>query len=187
MIRPPVPAPVIRLTRGVVLALLVATAACGGAAPPAASPSPAPSTPAGAPAGAATKGGVEAPESRQMLDGPRPAAEPPPPPPPPGAPPVSTEEQGVGAALRASRSELSRAEAQLEASQSDCTSACRALASMERATGHLCDMASEHDDRRTCEDAKTKVLRARDRIRSSCGSCPDGPSLDRGAPIPSRR
>ena len=41
------------------------------------------------------------------------------------------------------------------------------------------------EDRRRCEDAKTQVQRARDRVRAACGSCPDGPLLDRRAPIPS--
>jgi hypothetical protein len=90
------------------------------------------------------------------------------------------------AALRNARAELSQAERDLELSASDCTAACRALASMERATGHLCDLASDLPDRRSCEDAKTKVLAARDRIRASCGTCPNGPTLEHGAPIPSR-
>jgi hypothetical protein len=110
--------------------------------------------------------------------------QPPPPPPPESA--TADRERGVATALRDSRADLSRAQRDLEASMSDCRSACHALASMERATGHVCSMATDHDDRRTCEDAKTTVLRARDRIRASCGTCPDGASLDRTAPIPSR-
>jgi hypothetical protein len=75
-------------------------------------------------------------------------------------------------ALRAARSEVDLAERDLEAASStDCTTACRALASLERATGHLCDLATEADDRRRCEDAKTKVLRARDKIKVACGKC----------------
>ena len=50
-----------------------------------------------------------------------------------------------------------------------------------------CDLATAADDVRRCEDAKTKVLGARDRIKKTCGSCPGGPSLDKGAPIPSTR
>ena len=89
-------------------------------------------------------------------------------------------------ALRAARTEVEQAQRDLEASMSDCANACRALGSMERATGHLCDLATDHDDRRRCEDAKTAVLRAREKIRAACGSCPNGPSLDKTAPIPSR-
>jgi hypothetical protein len=90
------------------------------------------------------------------------------------------------AALRTARAEVDQARRDLETSMSDCTAACRALGSMERATGHLCDLATERDDRARCEDAKTAVQRARDRIRASCTSCPGGPSLDKTAPIPSR-
>jgi hypothetical protein len=89
-------------------------------------------------------------------------------------------------ALRAARTEVDQAQRDLEASMSDCANACRALGSMERATGHLCDLATDRDDRRRCEDAKTAVLRAREKIRAACGSCPNGPSLDKTAPIPSR-
>src|SRR5690349_17135316 len=68
------------------------------------------------------------------------------------APPASAPQPGEArgeprgdrqAALRAARSEILSAQRELEASQSDCAAACRALGSMERATGHLCDLASE--------------------------------------------
>jgi len=58
---------------------------------------------------------------------------------------------------------------------------------MERAAGHLCDLASTPQDRALCDDAKQKVLSARERVRSTCGGCPGGPSVDRDAPIPSVR
>jgi hypothetical protein len=90
------------------------------------------------------------------------------------------------AALRAARTEVDQAQRELETSMSDCAQACRALGSMERATGHLCDLAVDRDDRRRCEDSKAAVLRARERIRASCASCPGGPSLEKTAPIPSR-
>lgn len=82
------------------------------------------------------------------------------------------------AALRTARSELDTASRELDLATGECGSACRALASMERATGHICTLASDESDRRRCEDAKAKVARARDRIRSSCGTCPDGTRLD---------
>jgi hypothetical protein len=172
------------LTRGGIAVLVTLIAACGGSAPPAAAPS------GGPPPSSASKADYDAPAreppagAAESAPAPATISLPPAPPPPP---PVATEQPSVSAARRASRDELSQAVRDLEASLGDCASACRALGSMERATGHLCDMASDHDDRRTCEDAKTKVLGARDRIRATCGSCPDGPSLDRTAPIPSRR
>jgi hypothetical protein len=109
----------------------------------------------------------------------------PPPPAPTSAPSDPADRRAR--ALRAARGEVDQAQRDLEASMSDCAAACRALGSMERATGHLCDLATEHDDRRRCEDAKTAVLRAREKIRAACGSCPNGgPSLEKTAPIPSR-
>lgn len=107
---------------------------------------------------------------------------------PPGPPAVTPPEdpRRREAALRAARSEVDRTSSDLEASLSDCANACRALASLERAAGHLCELASEIEDRRKCEDAKTRVQSARARIRASCGTCPGGPSLEKTAPIPSR-
>jgi hypothetical protein len=120
------------------------------------------------------------------------------PPPPPAAPstvapaPASVvAESAMGGshergAIAAGR-ELAVAVQQLQASAGDCTTACRALGSMERATAHLCALASSGDDQGTCQDARSKVLSGRDRVRTSCGECPGGPSLDRNAPIPSSR
>jgi hypothetical protein len=83
--------------------------------------------------------------------------------------------------------ELARAERELQASAGDCVLACRALGSMERATAHLCALASAPVEQATCQDARAKVLSGRDRVRASCGDCPGGPSLDKNAPIPSSR
>lgn len=103
--------------------------------------------------------------------------------PPPETPAPATEppnsERRREAALRNARSELEAASRELDLATGECGSACRALASMERATGHICNLASDDGDRRRCEDAKAKVARARDRIRSSCGTCPDGTSLEK--------
>lgn len=104
-------------------------------------------------------------------------SEPPRQPSPAAEPPNSDRRRE--AALRTARSELDIASRELDLATGECGSACRALASMERATGHICNLASDESDRRRCEDAKAKVARARDRIRSSCGTCPDGTSLDR--------
>jgi len=154
------------------------------------------------PAGEADAQQVEIPRAREPGAVPeQPVPIRPSPPPAPAAPRTGTTSQPEGpsaivepgdsprrveVALRAARTEVEQAQRELEVSMSECTNACRALGSMERATGHLCDLATERDDRRRCEDAKTAVLRARDRIRKSCGSCPGGPSLEKTAPIPSR-
>lgn len=67
------------------------------------------------------------------------------------------------------RSELDRAESQLAAALKECTSACRALASMERAAKSLCDLGGADE----CSRARARVEAARDRVRSSCGTCTD--------------
>lgn len=103
-------------------------------------------------------------------------------------PPDSVERRQL--ALRHARDEVVAAERQLELAASDCGAACRALGSLERATGHLCDLAEQPDERRGCEDARARVVHARERIRGACGATAcgaDGPSLDPAAPIPSRR
>jgi hypothetical protein len=184
-----------RRCNSVVLALGLVIAACGGAAreesggskSPAAAPySPAQSPPGGAPAGAASSPSAGYPALSPPAS---PAA------PPPAAADASAssttgkegDESGRTAALGRARSDLDAAERELQTSAGDCANACRALGSMERATGHLCELASSLEDRRRCEEAKTKVLAARDRVRGTCGACPGGPSLERSAPIPSSR
>jgi hypothetical protein len=102
------------------------------------------------------------------------------PPPAPSTPPDAPRE--VQRAI--ARAELERATLELQASANDCAQACRALASMERATAHLCALADQSDDQRRCDDATRRLREARDRVRVSCGSCPGGPSVDPGAPVP---
>jgi hypothetical protein len=136
---------------------------------------------------------AEPPADRSMEEAPAtmaPAAPAPPPPPAAlsvAAPKSESAGRGGGADVGIARSELALAEKQLQSSAGDCATACRALGSMERATAHLCALASSGDDQRSCQDAKAKVLAGRDRVRASCGDCPGGPSLDKGAPIPSTR
>ena len=149
----------------------VVVAACGGAAQKPTSP-----------AQPERAGPEEAPKTTS----PSPAAAAPPAGAPPAAADAAESHGSRQAALRAARAELAVAERDLESGQAECAAACRALGSMERATGHLCDLATDTDDRRRCEEAKTRVLRARHRVRTACGTCPDGPILDPSAPIPSR-
>jgi hypothetical protein len=82
-------------------------------------------------------------------------------------------------------SNLVQAEQALDANGSDCANACRALGSMDRATGVLCGAADTPGEHARCEDAKGRLLRARDRVRASCGGCPGGPSVEHDAAIPS--
>ena len=74
---------------------------------------------------------------------------------------------------------LGDSERQIEATVKECATACRALASMERAAKTLCDLG-ERDE---CTRAKARVEAARDKVRKSCGKCENGPSLTPGAPI----
>jgi hypothetical protein len=90
------------------------------------------------------------------------------------------------AAIARLSSEIEAAQRELDMAGSNCTAACRALASMDRAAGHLCELALGGDEIRRCEDAKDRVRAARDRVRAACGRCERGPSVDRNAPIPSR-
>jgi hypothetical protein len=89
--------------------------------------------------------------------------------------------------LQGASRDLDAGERQLDVSTSDCGNACRALGSMDRATGVLCQLAQQADEQRRCDDAKKKVYSARDRVKSTCGSCPGGPSVERADPIPSTR
>jgi hypothetical protein len=95
-----------------------------------------------------------------------------PPPPPPGAPPAPEEGKHERDARRAAaRAELDRAQGELEAATGDCAAACRALASMERATLHLCSIADDTDDQRRCDDARQRLTTARNHVRAACGAC----------------
>lgn len=48
-----------------------------------------------------------------------------------------------------------------------CATACRALASMQRAASHLCGLTGESDDR--CSTARDRVHRAEARVTATCG------------------
>ncbi len=80
-------------------------------------------------------------------------------PPPPPAAPRSPEGS-------ASPKSAPRAEAY---SESPCTTACRALASMERAAEHLCDLSGSDNAR--CDSARSRVKNATERVYAQCPSC----------------
>jgi hypothetical protein len=50
-----------------------------------------------------------------------------------------------------------------------CKLACRALGSMSRAAGRLCDLAGEREDR--CVTARQRVSEARTRVTRACPAC----------------
>lgn len=117
----------------------------------------------------------------------------PPPPPAPATEPPRQPTAGARATPGTSRTvALSQASTEIESSQreldvagGDCRNACRALGSMDRAAGRICGLAQTNDEQRRCGEAKTRVYSARDKVRSTCGTCPDV-SVERDAPIPSR-
>ncbi|MBS2015153.1 MAG: hypothetical protein JST00_19840 [Deltaproteobacteria bacterium] len=90
-------------------------------------------------------------------------------------------------AFSAALDEVDSSVRQLDVAAGDCSNACRALGSMDRAAGRLCSLAQGNDEGRRCEDAKKKVYTARDRVKQTCGTCPGGVSVERSAPIPSGR
>jgi len=157
-----------RSTRKPAIAVLFTSglfvAACGGAAPEAKSP-----------AQAAPVSNTDQPPSGAGASGAQPSAM------PDSAPsvPVSTESNDPtgwsrDAELRGARRDLQLATRELDSSLGDCANVCRALSSLERATAHLCALASGDSDHNACDDAKTRVTHARAQIKASCGTCPSG-------------
>jgi hypothetical protein len=100
-------------------------------------------------------------------------AAPPPPPPRPAAeePPRTSYAQapaqpGPAAAGR----DVRRAEKSAPGSApSTCTTACSALASMERSADHLCGLTGAGDDR--CASARERVKNALARVQAACPAC----------------
>jgi hypothetical protein len=142
---------------------------------------------------ATSKRGSETPASKSVpTEDAAPAGAAPPPAVAPATPQPSQPGAGYGAAPSGLSAAMAQASGEVEAAQreldvaaGDCRNACRALRSMDRATGRLCSLGVSTEEIRRCSDAKSRLLHARDKVRSTCGTCPDGPSLDRNAPVPS--
>ncbi|MBX3231735.1 MAG: hypothetical protein KIT84_23085 [Labilithrix sp.] len=95
-------------------------------------------------------------------------------------PPPTTPSRQAGA-------DFDKAQRELEVAAGDCTNACRALSSMDRAAGRICSLTSGSDeDAQRCNEAKARVYSARDKVKSTCGNCPDT-SVERSAPVPSTK
>jgi len=90
-------------------------------------------------------------------------------------------------ALQSASNEIESSQRELDVSAGDCRNACRALGSMDRAAGKVCELVQGDGEGRRCDDAKQRVYSARDRVKTTCGGCPGGPSVERTAPIPSLR
>jgi hypothetical protein len=159
----------------VALSFSLSVAGCGGA------PAMAPKSPGEAPAGSPSYGAPPAgypgypaqPANAAEPSGAQGTAQPSPAPPPasPQATPSTAPPPDAASVRSAARADFARAQADLEAASTDCATACRALASMERAATHLCELAGDPDDQTRCNDARRKVIAARERVRSACGTC----------------
>jgi len=68
--------------------------------------------------------------------------------------------------------DFAAAESQLSAA-GDCVAMCKALASMRKATDHLCALTKDggDDDKKRCDGAKEKVASAEAKVKSTCGGC----------------
>ena len=118
--------------------------------------------------GAAAPGGYAQPAASAAPAGPLP-------PPPPAAPPAEPKLQAdappapqpaQAAADRGAR----RMEREAPRGASDpCSTACTALASMERAATHLCGLAGAADNR--CTSARERVKNATARVQAACPAC----------------
>jgi hypothetical protein len=166
------------------LAVAITMAACGGSEPPPQSPKSAP--PTDGKTHAVTESTASQAPSRSGYEESAPNA-----PPPPAAAPapvapsaVSSEPSREAPSATDPQARYYRASAQLTearrqfdiaAGQRDCANACRALDSMERAAGQICEVARSTEERRTCRDAQDQVSSARERVRNACGGCQKRP------------
>ena len=153
-----------RTPAALVAVLLVLPFGCGGAQRTEAPASVAPNVPHAddeAPAASAAPGG-----GIQLATPHAPLLPPAPPQPSPADQPTERRTEQIAA-----RADLDRALRDLEAAASSCESACRALASMDRATSRLCYLADEPADQRRCDDARMRLTAARGRVRAACGAC----------------
>jgi hypothetical protein len=116
----------------------------------------------GMPSGAAAASGYAQPPATQ------PGAVQAAPSPPPAPPPPTVQAEASQRDERPS----SVASGPTPLSSDPCANACRALASMERATTHLCTLAGDADAR--CEGARTRVKNASARVHAECPACSGG-------------
>jgi len=74
--------------------------------------------------------------------------------------------------LRQADEDFAAAESQLSAA-GDCAAMCKALASMRKATDHLCALTKDggDDEKKRCDGAKEKVASAEAKVKSTCGGC----------------
>lgn len=168
-----------------VLLALPLLEACGGAPPPAAaSPSPPPAEDLGTAEGALAAvtdaertinqlvGAAPGSQGMSSQGAVAPAVQPsPPPPPPPAAAPPAPMPAGAAPAPASAARPMSSDEdnGPREKAPDPCAMVCRALASMQRATEHLCSLAGADDAR--CTSARDRVTGASARVHMVCPAC----------------
>lgn len=69
--------------------------------------------------------------------------------------------------LAAGRADYQKSAHDFDVEAGDCTLACKALASLERAADHLCAVAEPEE----CTDARARVDRAKRAVNMQCGGC----------------
>lgn len=104
----------------------------------------------------------------------------PPPPPPAAEPPPNTAQKEPDPLWV----EFERVDREVALSTNDCATACRALASLERAAKRVCEGAAQLGEGGRCGEATKRLREARGRVRSACTRCAGGPSTDPDAPTP---
>jgi hypothetical protein len=138
---------------GAALFLVLVVSACGGGSEPAKSAAPAEyATPSSstAPAPSESHDATQTPQTAQPSNG--------------GAGQFAQPPGAKAGAV----SQLNQAEAQVQSSLGDCATACRALASMENAAVHICELDQGGGD---CASARQRVNAARERVMRACGGC----------------
>ncbi|WP_438011393.1 hypothetical protein WME89_23705 [Sorangium sp. So ce321] len=118
----------------------------------------------GAPAGGSEDRSV----AQSAQPGDRSPAAPSPVAPPPAPAPPAAADSAPRATTAGGERPSKKAEAE-QVSAAPCETACRALASMSRATQHLCGLAGDADQR--CDAARTRVKSATDRVEAQCPRC----------------
>lgn len=89
-------------------------------------------------------------------------------------PPSSTQEQDEDRErldLAGALALFDRSASELSDSGLDCDKACKALGSMERSMGRICDLVGSDDPERRCETAREKARAARERVEKHCPRC----------------
>lgn len=87
---------------------------------------------------------------------------------PPPAAPVGPATGNAEPAITRALGDLDRAENELGAAGSDCSLACKALGSMQRASERICSLEPDTGPMSRCRRARERVAGAQSRVRSGC-------------------